>query len=206
MVCLSLRFTLFVIYEGVDEIFKPIDKKIAKSFICENYEIKNDFLLYVGNAHPRKNLYTLIKAFSIAKKKGLSLKLVLVGVSSSELKIPNEVRDDITTLSYVPRKYLPYFYSASEVFMFLSLYESFGMPLVEAMACGIPIIASNTSCIPEIVGDAGILVNPLDVEEVASTILNLMENTELKVELSVRGIKRASQFTWERTIKETVGI
>jgi glycosyltransferase involved in cell wall biosynthesis len=109
-------------------------------------------------------------------------------------------------LGYVPREHLPHLYSASEALVFLSLYEGFGLPLIEAMACGTPIIASNTSCIPEIVGDAGVLVNPYNVEEVASALLNLAEDPELKAELSSKGIQRAGRFKWEHTIRKTIEV
>ncbi len=202
-----------VIYSGVSENFIPIEKMRAKKFIRSFFNIKNRYILFVGRLEPRKNVPVLIRAYDKVKKNlNFPLKLVIVGNEGWKFKkIYETVRNlnlekDVIFTGYIKEKYLPYFYSASEMFVYPSLYEGFGHPPLEAMACGCPVISSNVSSIPEIVGDAGILIKPEDEYQIATAILNLFKDKSLKKELSEKAIKRAKKFDWFKTAQETVKV
>ncbi|BDR92705.1 glycosyltransferase family 4 protein [Vulcanisaeta souniana] len=207
-----------VIYNGIDEIFRPINKNYAKSYVYSKYGIDHDCIIYVGTAHPRKNLARLLLAYFIAVLRGLNHDLVLVGTVKNQLnellnnallnseklkQYKDLILSKIKAIGYVPREDLPYLYSACDISVFLSLYEGFGFPVAEAMACGTPVIASNISSMPEIVGDAGILVNPYDIEEITQAILKLANDIDLRQELSKRAFKRSLHFKWDITAKRT---
>ncbi|HIP90277.1 MAG TPA: glycosyltransferase family 1 protein, partial [Candidatus Nanopusillus sp.] len=158
-----------VIYNGVDEKYKPLSEEEINN-IKEKYSINYPFILYVGTLEPRKNIPTLIKAYYKLKKQGLPHKLVITGKKGwkyrSIFKTINKLnlRKDVIFTGYVPDEDLPTLYNAADLFVYPSLYEGFGLPPLEAMACGTPVITSNTSSLPEVVGDAGIMVDPYDVD------------------------------------------
>jgi len=205
--------TVAVVPEAANEIFKPTNEKEQfQKYIFENYGVEIPFMLYVGTLEPRKNIPSLLKAFSIIRKHGYSHKLVLVGGKgwkySEIFSAINELSltDQIVIPGYVPDEDLVYFYNLADLFVYPSLYEGFGLPPLEAMSCGTPVITSNKSSLPEVVGDAALLVDPLDVRALAGAIESVLANKELRAELSERGLKRAKFFSWEKTAEQTWSI
>lgn len=193
-----------VIHLGVDtHLFK---KKIAP----RPDNTKN--ILFVGSSAPWKNLHTLVKAIYKVRKKLPNVKLVKIGPTwKGEEKLIELIRklnldDTIKFVGYVPDKDLPNYYSSADVFVFPSLYEGFGFPPLEAMACGCPVISSNAASIPETVGNAGIMVNPMDVDGLAEAIIKVLTNDALKEEMIKKGLKRAQEFNWEKTARETLKV
>jgi len=202
-----------VVPEAADERFKPItDKEEIKRYVFEHYGLQTPFILYVGTLEPRKNIPSLLKAFSILRERGYPHKLVLIGGKGwkyeeifstiDELKLENQ----IAIPGYVQDQDMVYFYNLADLFVYPSLYEGFGLPPLEAMSCGAPVITSSKSSLPEVVGDAALLVDPLDVDALAVAIESVLANKELRTELSERGLKRAKFFSWEKTAEQTWSI
>jgi glycosyltransferase involved in cell wall biosynthesis len=177
----------------------------ARRVTAAKYRLPDSYLLYLGTLEPRKNISTLIRAFALAKQRGaLPHALVLAGqrgwLYSDIFQTVEELglKDQVIFLGYVPDDDLPGLYSGADLFAYLSWYEGFGLPVLEAMACGTPVLASNTSALPEVVGDAGILVAPDDPERVAAEMLRLLTDAEMRREMSARGLERAKFFSQER--------
>ncbi|MCM8833544.1 MAG: glycosyltransferase family 4 protein [Candidatus Omnitrophica bacterium] len=202
-----------VIYPGLhNENIRPIEDYEKIENFKKKYGIYGKYLLFVGAIEPKKNIPKLIDAFIIVKEKFPELKLVLCGKIGWKAEIfykkmkdlPEKIKKDIILTGYVPVSDLPYLYNGCEVFVFPSLYEGFGFPVLEAMGCGVPVVTSNISSLPEVVGDAGILVNPENKEEIAEAILSILNDQNLKKTLSKKGIERAKLFSWENTAKKTL--
>lgn len=201
-----------VIYEGVDlERFKPLKKKEDLERIRQKYQLLNEFLLFVGTIQPRKNLANLIEAFarslSESRKK---IDLVLVGKKGwltdeiyGKPKLLG-IEERVFFLDYVTAEDLPYFYNLASLFVLSSFYEGFGLPILEAMACGCPVIGSNCSSIPEVIGEAGLLFNPNSPREISRSIREMLENENLRAEKISQGLKRVKGFTWEKTAQKTL--
>ncbi len=193
--------------------FRPINNFKLVDQVLNKYNLPNKFILTVCTLEPRKNLVTLIKALSILKKnKELNQKLVVVGGSgwkSNDLHAAIDeldLQDSIIFPGYIGQDDLPAIYNACSLFLFPSLYEGFGIPLLEAMACGKTIISSNTSSMPEVVADAGILIDPLDEQKWAEQISKTLSDLSLIKELGQKSLKRASGFSWQKMAKETLQI
>jgi glycosyltransferase involved in cell wall biosynthesis len=176
------------------------------------YGIKSEFLLSVGNLQPRKNLCRLIKAFSLIRGDIDQMQLVIVGGAKWHV---SEIYDLVSRLgleknvvftSYVSDKDLVALYNLARVFVYPSLYEGFGLPILEAMACGTPVICSNTSSMPEVAGDAAVLIDPHNVEQIAETLLFVLLDPKLKQDLRERGLERATGFSWRRTAQQTLEV
>jgi len=198
-----------VVYEGVDhQLFRPVKRRL----------VDYPYLLFVGSEHPRKNFVGVLQAFSVLKSEGKfkDLKLVKVGKAGgsegdfrrrtlqciSELGLEKEVH----FTGYVPTEDLPAYYSGAECFILASLYEGFGFPPLEAMACGCPVIVSDIASLPEIAGDAGIRVNHRDTASIAKAIYEVLSDEHARKELISKGLERASQFSWEKTARETLKV
>ncbi len=198
-----------VVYNGVGDSFKP-QEDCAN--IKEKYNIKFPFFLFVGTLEPRKNIPTLIKAYKKLRKHRFIHKLVIVGRKGwNYANIPQIIKDlslenDVLLLDNVPEDDLPSFYSLADLFIYPSLYEGFGLPPLEAMACGTPVITSNTSSLPEVVGDAGIMVDPDDVDGLARAMHEVLTNDGLREEMIKKGLERAKLFSWENTARETLKV
>lgn len=195
---------------GVDESFVPASSTSVEE-IRRRYGIQETSVLYVGTLEPRKNIPTLLTAFCRARKEiGQPCELVLAGGKGWFYQevfrlIENlGLSDSVRFVGYVPREDLPTLYSAAAVFVYPSLYEGFGLPPLEAMACGTPVVTSNASSLPEVVGDAGIMVDPRDVDGFADAMLRTITNSDLSREMSRKGIGRAKLFTWENTARLTL--
>ena len=200
---------------GVSTRFHPIhgDEALFQT-VRKRYSLPEHFLLYVGTIEPRKNLERLIEALSIVKEKlgKSSVSLVLVG-GKGWLNDPIYRRvqelgllEDVTFTGYVSDEDLPLLYNMALAFVYPSLYEGFGLPPLEAMACGLPVITSKVSSLPEVVGDAGIMIDPCNIEHLSDAILQVLSSTELRKSLSDKGIKKASLFTWEKCARETLTV
>ncbi|MBI2414140.1 MAG: glycosyltransferase family 4 protein [Deltaproteobacteria bacterium] len=203
---------LHVIPEAPRGMFRPVDKAACES-VGRKYGLSDKFILTVGSIEPRKNIPSLIRAYSEMRKKGLtSRKLVICGSKGwmneyervMSLIGTLGIGDDIIFTGYVPDEDLPAVYTLADLFVYPSLYEGFGLPPLEAMACGCPVIASNCSAIPEIVREAGVLVDPLDIDGISEAMQRVLGDDALKGRLRAAGFARAREFSWERTAKETL--
>lgn len=199
-----------VIYLAAQENFKVIDDKSSiKSDLKHKYNIQDPFILYVGIVELRKNIPLLIKSFAKVKKKGIPHKLVFVGAKSQDLAVfyklldKLKLRNDAIFTGYVADEDMVKFYNLADIFILPSLYEGFGLPVIEAMACGCPVIASNSSSLPEVVGNAGVLIDPNDYRPWVDPIYEILTNDGFKQKLIKKGLKRSKTFSWEKTSKET---
>ncbi len=198
-----------VTYLGVSEKFRIIQNKAEIHSVLKQNNITQPYIFFVGTMDPRKNLVRLIQAFKEVKKTKNGLKLVIVGkrgeLFTSELK--NLIATgDIILPGYVGEEELVCLYNGASIFAFPSLYEGFGLPILEAMACGTPVITSNVYSMPEAAGDAALLVDPKNVAEITDAIIRLLDDQELRKKLIAAGLTRAKQFTWEKTARETLAI
>ncbi len=199
-----------VVYNGVSPQFKPsCEEEIGR--VKRKFGISGPYIMYLGTIEPRKNLKNLLRAFSLIRGK-IPHRLVVAGMRgwkySGIFAVLRDlgIEERVVFTGFVPSPDLPPLYSGADVFVYPSLYEGFGIPVLEAMACGTPVVASRTSSLPEVVGEAGLLADPYSPEEIASQILRVLESPDLALELSRRGIERAKGFTWERTAKETLRV
>ena len=198
-------FKITVTGEGVSNKIHSVDRHV------EN--LPERFILFVGTIEPRKNIARLIHAYSTLESSiQKDYPLVIVGKrgwywEDVDLAIKERnVQDRIVFLDYVPDEDLPAIYSRAACFVYPSLYEGFGLPPLEAMACGTPVITSNISSLPEVVGEAGILVDPYNIEEIAQAIRTVLTDPDLRRSMSEKGLERAKLFTWENTARQTIKI
>lgn len=193
-----------VIYHGINKNFRPLDREGAFGSIREKYRVPEEYILYVGRImHPSKNIVRIIRAFHRLRSiKGIRHKLVLVGKNDwgheTVHKTIRELRmeEEVLFMGYVPDSDLPFFYNCAAAFVFPSLYEGFGLPVIEAMACGLPVMTSNVSSMPEVAGDAALLVNPYDLNEIENGIYSLLSDDRLRQDLIRKGIERSKLFSW----------
>lgn len=202
---------VFVTYLAASEIFKPIVSTNEIKNIIEKYNIRGKYILTVGNLQPRKNLDRLIRAFNYLQKdeKFKYYKLVIVGKKNWQLdKLFNDVsiNENIILTGYVPDEDLSLLYNGCDVFVYPSLFEGFGLPVLEALKCGKAVLTSNTSSLPEVIGEAGLLFNPLKEESIADSIASVLINEQFKSKLENDALIQASKFSWEKTANETVKV
>jgi glycosyltransferase involved in cell wall biosynthesis len=198
-----------VIYPGVESQFFPRSQKEVER-VLDKYQLDFKYFFFLGTLEPRKNIVRLIEAFiKLKRERNVEHRLVISGRKGWLYKeILEKIQQssfsqDIIFTDFVDDEDLPYLFSGAEMFLYPSLYEGFGLPVLEAMACGTPVIASNLSSLPEITGEAGILVDPLNVEEIALAMERLSGNRKLQEELQKRGLERAKLFSWEKVAQET---
>lgn len=200
-----------VIYHGVDPFFKPIDDPKALEKVRREYSKGREFLLFIGTLQPRKNLLRLIQAFAQAAS-NVPHSLVVVGREFwRQEKVYYAVEewgisDRISFTGYVDSSDLPLLISSATALILPSLYEGFGLPALEAMACGTPVIASRSSSLPEVVGDASRLVDPYDVDDMVAAIIEVLSDERLRREMSAKGLERAQLFSWKRASEETLAL
>lgn len=200
-----------VIHNAVNERFKPQEsQEIGK--VRNRYGLNFPFILYVGTLEPRKNIPIILKALHEIRIKNLDYKLVIAGKKGWKYKEIFDTIDalnlhnDVVFTGYVLDEDLPALYSAADLFVYPSLYEGFGLPPLEAMACGTPVITSNTSSLPEVVGGAGITVDPYDVDILADSIYRVLSDQKLKERMVEKGLDRAKEFSWKRCAIETLKV
>ncbi len=201
-----------VVYEAARPKMQPLPPADCAA-VLQKHGIDRPYLLYTGTIEPRKNLLKLLRAYSeIIHTTEHRLKLVLCGGRGW---LDNEIFDLVTALNlqemvqftgYVEDEDLPALYSACEVFVYPSLYEGFGLPPLEAMACGAPVVTSNTSSLPEVVGNAGVMVSPHEASELAQALVNLLNDPAQRGHLRQAGLARAQLFSWERAAHETQAV
>lgn len=201
-----------VIPNGVSSIFKKINDKEAISKVKRKYAIEGEYIFNVGGESPWKNVSNLILAYKLlVSKSSIKQKIVIAGIrtksiAENHLKEIAELglSDRAIILGYVSEQELVHLYNGAEIFVYPSLNEGFGLPPLEAMACGIPVVASNKASIPEVVGDAAILVDATNESAIAKGIGLILNNAALKDKLRDLGTKRCSRFTWQQTAKKTL--
>lgn len=190
--------------------FRPPDPTVLAAFRAR-HSLPEHFVLYVGTLEPRKNLTTLLDAYrQIAPERRVPL---LIGGGKGWMYTPVferlealGLRDSVHFVGYIEEEDLPLWYAAATLFVFPSLYEGFGMPPLEAMACGTPVVTSTSSSLPEVVGDAGLMIPPTDADALATAIVRLLNDSALRSELRQRGLQRAQQFAWQTTAARTLAV
>ena len=206
-----------VIYPGITN-YEITKLNTTYSKIAQKFGIVGDYILYVGTLQPRKNIVRLIEAFELVSKRQTAngkrlLQLVIVGkkgwlYDTIFAKVKDlGIEDRVIFTGFVPDEELPILYAHATCFCLVSLYEGFGFPVLEAMKEGTPVVASNVSSLPELVADAGILVNPEDVTDIAHGIIDVLKmKDEDRMKLITRGKKQAAKFTWGKTARETLNV
>ncbi|MFA0834453.1 MAG: glycosyltransferase family 4 protein [Methanobacterium formicicum] len=198
-----------VIPNGYNPIYHPMDNRDeVRKYMKDKYNL-NQYILFVGRVEARKNIIPVIRTLHEIKKSGLPHKLVIIGGMGWEHeKVLQEIEklnlnDQVIFPGYISVEDLVRFYNAADLFVYLSFYEGFGLPPLEAMACGTPVITSNTSSLPEVVGDAGVMVDPLDEEALTSSMHQILCDERKRNKLRDKSILRAKDFSWHKTAKET---
>ena len=196
-----------VTFEAVTEDFQPSSKKQVRE-VKDKFGIEKPYILSVGTLEPRKNLIILLKAYKILREKGYDYQLVIVGKKGWYFKeLLEEIKNfgkNIIITGYVSRSELSVFYSGAEVMVFPSLYEGFGLPPLEAMQCGCPVICSNISSLPEICGKAAILFDPNKLNELVKALQKVLTDDNIRSGMKHEGIKQAGKFSWEKCAGETL--
>lgn len=202
---------IFVTPLAADSKYKPLHKDSCKSILKDKYNINKKFILYLGGFSERKNVHSLITAFSnIYYDLNEEYNLVIVGSYKDDSQYLIKLRDKLNMTDkiiftgFAPDEDLPIFYNGCEVFVYPSLYEGFGLPPLEAMNCKTPVITSNLTSIPEVVGDSGILINPHNIIELESSIVEILNDDSLKDYYGKKGFERAQNFSWQNTAKKTL--
>jgi glycosyltransferase involved in cell wall biosynthesis len=202
-----------VVKDAVDHsAYYPHRSKIILN--TRNIPTHYKFILYVGSETPRMNVPTLLKAFYQLKKRFSPVKLLKIGdpqsfgVREKNLRLIKDLNleRDVIFLGYVPEDELPQWYNAADVSVYPCLYAGFGLPPLEAMACGTPVITSNTTSLPEVVGDAGIMIEPTDYNLLAEKMYQVLNNNGLREDMMKKGLKRAQIFNWDKSSKDTLQI
>jgi glycosyltransferase involved in cell wall biosynthesis len=201
-----------VILNAVSSAFHPVTDKAQLDTVLARYGLDGPYILYVGTIEPRKNLARLIDAFRELKERGLPHKLVLVGQQGwhcapiyAEVE-KYDLGKDVLFTGYVPFEDLPVLYSGASVMAFPSLYEGFGLPVLEAMSCGAPVVTSRSSALAEVADGAALLVDPQSCAQIADAIYRVCTEPDLAEELSEKGRARATHFTWENAARATLDV
>lgn len=201
-----------VVYAGISDLYKPIEDRKELDNVKQKYNLPENYLLFLGTIEPRKNIVRILKAFNQVRQIVDDTKLVICGRYGWEAEdvyaIYEELglRDKVIFTGYIEDSDKPAIYSGARALVFPSLYEGFGLPPLESMACGTPVITSDRASLPEIVGDAAILVDPYKVDEIADGISKIVMDEKLNKELSEKGKDRASTFSWQNTAKQTIEV
>ena len=200
-------------YCGVSEHFKPVKDILELNRIKVKYNLPENYFFFLGNTDPKKNTKGTLKAYAeYVKSKESSISLVIADFSAHELnRLLSEIHEPslanrIVLIGYVPNSDLPGIYSLCNIFLYPSFRESFGIPILEAMACGVPVITSETASMPEVAGDAAIKVNPFRPEEITSAINTIIDNPQLRLELIGNGFLQSAKFTWRSMAEKMLKI
>jgi len=207
---------IHVTYEAAGEDFQPVEDEAQLAAIRQKYALPERYLLYLGGFDQRKNVYTVLRAFALLVSKQPQARLVVVGKlpgrNSPLFPDPHRlvrelgVEESVIFTGWVAEEDKPSLLSGAAAFLFPSLYEGFGLPALEAMACGTPVVASNRSSLPEVVGEGGILVEPTDAESLAEAMEALLVDDALRAELRQRALAQAAKFSWKQTALETLAV
>lgn len=197
-----------VIYCAAGDEYERIDQQSERRRIRDKHKLSEKYILFVGNFNPRKNLERIIKAFDQMKvKHGLEHKLVIVGEKGWKFDQQRALEgisssEDICFVNYVENKDLAIIYSMADLFVFTTLYEGFGIPLIESQKCGTPVLASNNSCFAEVAGKGAIYVDPYSENDICEEMHRILTNEELKQQLITEGYKNADRFSWEHSAEK----
>lgn len=201
------------VYHGVSKAFKARRFIDIKSVLAIYGLHEKSYLLSVGTLEPRKNLEHLIQAFNqLPEKQRKKYPLVVIGIKGwhthplVKMMQPLIKKEQLYCLGYVPEAYLPFLYSGAFGFLYISIYEGFGLPILEAMASGIPTLTSSESAMPEVVGDAAMQVNPFDIEMITDQLNHLINDLTLRDRLKQLGPIQAAKFSWESCVEGTIGV
>jgi len=202
-----------VVHNGINDEFRLIqDREPVDRFIRE-HSLPPRYILFVGTLQPRKNVVGLIKSYALLmERKAVPHHLVICGEKGwifDEIFMEVErsrLNDRVRFIESIPHEHLPYLYNGAELFVYPSLFEGFGLPLLEAMRCGVPVVASSTTSMPEVVGDAGVLIDPNDVEGFAQSMEEILCDGELAADLARRGLERSREFSWDKCARQTLDI
>jgi len=203
-----------LIYPGISPIYRPLDPSGAAAYISEKYSVPIRYMATVGSVEPRKNLKVLVDALTILKRNGqLDCPLLVAGASGwrnselfQQIRLAGLSDNEIKFMGYLPDADLPQFYAGAQVFLFPTLYEGFGLPPVEAMACGTPVIASDSQCMPEVLDDAAILLPPTAADSFATAIVRVLGDQLLRRDLRGKGIQRAQNFRFDKSVRQLLDI
>jgi len=202
-----------VIHPGVSSEFRPIEASEKRAQVARRMQLPRGFILFVGNLEPKKNLPTLIRAFArVKRKRGVEQRLVIGGRRGWKCRdVFEAVQEEglggqVHFCGRVSDEDLAALYSMADLFVFPSLYEGFGLPPLEAMACGTPVVAGDAGSLPEVLGDAALLVRPESVSELAEAMHRALAEPSLRHDLRRKGMKRARMFDWARAARETVAV
>ncbi len=202
-----------VTYNGVSEKFHQITEREKIKWVLKKHGVMDEYILFVGRLEPRKNISGLIKAFhDIKRNNKIKHKLVIVGMNYFRYKeifnVVNNLglQDEIIFTGRVEDDDLPMFYNGASLFVYPAFAEGFGLPPLEAMACGTPVISSNTSSLPEVIGDAGILIDPYNTQGLARAIYEVLSDKNLQERLKIKGLKRSKKFSWDNSAKKTLEV
>ena len=206
------RGRIAVIPEGVEERFQPFGDSGRLEAVRQKYGIPHEYILFVGTLQPRKNIPTLLQAFSLllAEKPNQGLKLVIAGGKGwGQAEIFNTVKalglgGQVCFPGYIDDEDLPDLYRGAQLFVYPSLYEGFGLPILEAMGCGVPVITSHTSAMPEVAGEAALLVDPQDANTLAEAMASVLDDKTLRDDLRRKGKDRVRLFSWEAVARKTL--
>jgi len=202
-----------VIYNGVAETFKPLPADEVVQRLEADYEIRPPYILYVGSLREHKNVARLLKALgNLNVMLGRDQTLVIAGDHPRQRPVleryveQNHLGRSVRFLGAVPHEKLPILYSGASIFVFPTLYEGFGLPVLEAMACGTPVCASDIPVLREVAGDAAVFFDPKDTHRMAEVIAAVLANRDISADLVHKGLKRASDFSWTRTAEQTLAV
>jgi len=202
-----------VIYEAANPFFGPMDRHEAAQRVSRRFGVAGDFLLFVSTIEPRKNVPNLLRAFRrLLDDYGQDVRLVVVGekgwLFDEAFDLVTELRlsEEVIFLGRVAAEELLWLYNSAQALVQPSIYEGFGLMPLEAMACGTPVVVSNVSSMPEVAGDAGLTVDPHNVDELAVAMWRILDDTELRASLIDKGVKRAACFSWDKTASETLNL
>lgn len=194
-----------IIYEAADPIFKKIEDKSRLDQIRQKYNLPKDIILFVGSLKRHKNIERLIDAYNELKRRGINYKLVIIGrYRPREAEILEKVKTaDTLYLEEISTEDLVVIYNLATLLVIPSLYEGFGLPVLEAMACGVPVVCSKVSSLPEVAADAAIYFNPESIEDIANTIGRVLMDLDLRQSLIKEGFKNLKRFSWDKTALST---
>ena len=200
-----------VIYPGVNPFYRRLEQTKENEAVLAGYGVTKPFLLHVGGMTENRNITGMLDALTLLKKDNVRPQLVLVGRPfwgfDLEALIQSQgLTDAVVHIDYASNEHLRILYNAAEVLLLPSFFEGFGIPVLEAMACGTPVVASSTSALPEAVGNAGLLVDPREPATIADAVRQISNNATLKEDLIAKGIKRAERFTWRSTAEQTLKV
>jgi glycosyltransferase involved in cell wall biosynthesis len=201
-----------VVSRGVDPQFQPSRSLESIEAVRQKYHLPDRFILYVGTLEPRKNVARLIRSYRLLRQEGIRHGLVIAGgrgwLCDDVFEAANRdgLGGDVVFTGHVPEEDLPTLYQAADVFAYPSLYEGFGLPVLEAMACGVPVVCSDQASLPEVAGEAALLVDPTEVREIAAALARVLHDGDLRQRMVDQGLERARQFTWERAARNVLSV